>query len=56
MLRILVIDDDDMSRKILRDMLTQIGHEVVEAANSEEGERLFRQAPTDLVITDHGRV
>ena len=52
MARILVIDDDGISRAILRDILERAGHEVVEAADSEEGVRLFRESPADLVITD----
>ncbi len=50
--RILVIDDEYEVRVALRKILARAGHEVVEAANSEEGVRLFLQEPTDLVITD----
>ena len=49
---ILVIDDDGISRAILRDILERAGHEVVEAADSENGVRLFRENPADLVVTD----
>ena len=52
MARILVIDDDGISRAILRDILERAGHEVVEAADSGDGVRLFRENPTDLVVTD----
>ncbi len=52
MARILVIDDEHRVRQMLRDMLTGAGYEVVEAESSEDGIRLFRQAPTDVVITD----
>lgn len=52
MARVLVIDDDTVSREILRSMVEQIGHHVIEAADSKEGIARFRQEPVDLVITD----
>ncbi len=52
MARILVIDDDGMMRVLLREMLEQDGHEVVEAADGREGMQIFHQASADLVITD----
>ena len=52
MARILVIDDEEMVRGMFRLALELGGHEVVEAADGEEGVRLYREAPTDLVITD----
>ena len=33
-------------------MLEKAGHQVVEAPDGEIGARLFRQNPTDIVITD----
>ena len=52
MARILVIDDDSMIRDLLREMLEQDGHDVVEAEDGEEGVRISHQARADLVITD----
>lgn len=52
MTRILVIDDDEAIRLALRKMLEGEGHEVVEATDGAHGMRLFRENPTDLVITD----
>ncbi len=52
MKRILVIDDDEQLRSMLSRMLQLAGYEVVVAADGEEGIRLFRQNPVDLVITD----
>jgi YesN/AraC family two-component response regulator len=52
MARILLIDDDDSARSVLRLMLNQSGHLVIEARNGVEGMNLFMQANTDLVITD----
>ncbi|MEW6349019.1 MAG: response regulator [Thermodesulfobacteriota bacterium] len=50
--RILVIDDDDQVRSMLRQTLEKDGHEVVEAPDGKAGLRLFQQSPPDLVITD----
>jgi CheY-like chemotaxis protein len=50
--RILVVDDDNAIRLLLRTVLERRGHSVVEAANGEEGLRCYQAAPTDLVITD----
>lgn len=52
MTRILVIDDDDQLRQMLRRMLEYTGYEVVEAADGAQGMKVFREEPTDLVITD----
>ena len=50
--RVLIIDDDDLSRGVLKGMLEHGGHEVVEASNGEEGINVYSQNPIDLVITD----
>ena len=52
MAHILVMDDDDMMRELLQEMLEQDGHEVVCASEGAEGVRIFLQRPIDLVITD----
>ncbi len=52
MKRILVIDDDAQFRPMLGQMLERAGYEVVEAGDGEEGIKLYREAPTDLIITD----
>ncbi len=52
MARILVIDDDDLVRTLMVDLLKREGHDVVSASNGEEGIQLFREDPTELVITD----
>jgi len=50
--KILVIDDDAEMRLFLREMLGMEGHEVVLAADGEEGLAEYRAAPADVVITD----
>jgi CheY-like chemotaxis protein len=50
--RILVVDDDEIIRLLLRTVLERRGHSVIEAENGDEGLRCYRSAPADLVITD----
>ncbi len=50
--RILIIDDEPQIRSMLRLMLERAGYEVVEASDGIDGIRLYRQNPTDLIITD----
>ena len=50
--RILVLEDDAMLRRLLRETLEGSGHEVTEAADGELGLKQFRQAPADLVVVD----
>jgi DNA-binding response OmpR family regulator len=52
MAHILLIDDDDSVRAMLRLTLNHFGHAVLEAKNGAEGLRLFGTAGADLVITD----
>ncbi len=52
MKRILVIDDDIQVRQMLKQMLEREGYEIVDAADGAKGIRLYRDEPTDLVITD----
>ena len=52
MARILVVDDEELARYALREILQSAGHEVVEAINGNEGVALQRAQPFDLVVTD----
>lgn len=52
MARILVIDDEELARFTLREILEEAGHEVMEASNGNEGTASQRTNPCDLVITD----
>ena len=49
---ILIIDDAEPVRALLRFALEAAGYEVTEAANGRQGLERYRQRPTDLVITD----
>jgi CheY-like chemotaxis protein len=50
--RILIIDDDECVRDVLRQMLEREGYEVDEACNGDDGVRIFSEQRQDLVITD----
>lgn len=50
--RILVVEDNDRNRKLVRDVLQHAGFEVVEAHTGEQGVDLARESPPDLVLMD----
>ena len=52
MATILIIDDEEVVRVLLRSALEEAGYEVTEAANGRQGLDLYRRKPVDLVITD----
>ena len=52
MATILIIDDEEPIRALLRTTLEAARYEVTEAANGRQGLELYRHRPTDLVITD----
>ncbi len=52
MARVLVIDDDEEIRTLVKRMLVGEGHQVEEALDGAEGLRLFGKRPPDLVVTD----
>ena len=52
MAHILIIDDDPQILDMLGQTLKRQGHEVVKAFDGKEGLKLYRENPTDLVITD----
>jgi len=52
MKRILVIDDDEQVRALVVEILGRAGYEVVEAENGAHGLKIYRERPTDLVLTD----
>ena len=50
--RILVIEDQEDNRRILRDMLTNAGYAVIEAENGEEALRAASAQHPDLILMD----
>jgi len=52
MARILVVDDEEQVRGMLRKMLERAGHEVIDAPDGNVAARLYRENPADLMIVD----
>ena len=49
---ILVVDDEDQLRHLIRETLEQAGYQVTEACDGKEALQQYRLAPADLVIMD----
>ena len=49
---ILIVEDNDKNRKLVRDVLTHRGYRVAEAETGEDGVRLARELRPDLVLMD----
>ena len=52
MKRALLVDDNDAYRKMLRQMLSALGYDVVEARNGVEALKLEHHLPCDVILTD----
>lgn len=52
MASILIIDDDDLLRRVLAKALGHAGHTVLQAADGAQGLDLFHASPVDVVLTD----
>ncbi len=52
MATILVIDDEDVDRMLVAELLRAEGHEVVEAADGVEGMAAMGASSLDLLVTD----
>ena len=51
-LRILIIEDQEDNRAIMRDLLSTAGYALIEAVDGEEGVRLARTERPDLILMD----
>jgi two-component system cell cycle response regulator DivK len=49
---ILVVEDQEDNRRILRDLLTSAGYELIEAVTGTEGVRLAHSRRPDLILMD----
>ena len=49
---ILVVEDNDKSRKLVRDLLTFKGYEIIEAETGEEGVGLAQERHPSLILMD----
>ena len=50
--RILVVEDTEDNRRILRDLLTNVGFEVLEATDGEKGVAAAAEHRPDLILMD----
>ncbi|AFY37359.1 response regulator receiver modulated diguanylate cyclase/phosphodiesterase [[Leptolyngbya] sp. PCC 7376] len=52
MTTILIIEDDDIVRKLVRKILTQEGYKVMEASDGNSGTKLAQENQPDLIVCD----
>jgi two-component system cell cycle response regulator DivK len=50
--RILVVENQEDNRRILRDLLTSVGYEVIEATTGEQGVEMAGAHLPDLILMD----
>jgi two-component system cell cycle response regulator DivK len=50
--RVLVVEDNSKNLKLVRDVLTYSGFEVIEATSGEDGVRLAQETTPDLILMD----
>jgi len=50
--RILMIEDHEENRRLLRDLLTSVGYQLIEAVNGEEGVTMAETHRPDLILMD----
>ncbi len=50
--RILVVEDQEDNRRIVRDLLTSRGYEILEAVTGEEGISMAKEHRPDLILMD----
>ncbi len=50
--RVLVVEDQEDNRRIVRDLLTKAGYETIEAVNGEEGVAMAQTHRPDLILMD----
>jgi len=49
---VLVVDDEEKNRRIIKDLLEATGHRVLEAEDGEQALRIVAQSPPDVVLLD----
>jgi two-component system, cell cycle response regulator DivK len=50
--RILVVEDEEDNRCIVRDLFTSVGYEIIEAVTGEEGVAVAERHVPDLILMD----
>lgn len=49
---VLVVEDEEINRELLRDLLEGQGHQVTEAENGEQGLQKVKENPPDVILLD----
>ena len=49
---VLVVDDSEFMRRVIRNILEDGGHKVIEARNSEDAIRIFSEQGADVITMD----
>ena len=50
--KILIIEDNENNRRLVRDVLVYYGYETIEAENGKEGIRMAKEDKPDLILMD----
>ena len=50
--KILIVDDDPKTLKLIRDLLRTSGYETIEATNGKDGVKLAKNKKPDLILMD----
>lgn len=52
-MKVMLVDDNVLTRSMIKDLLTEMGHQVVgEAGDGDEAVRVFKEAKPELVLLD----
>jgi two-component system OmpR family response regulator len=54
MYRILIVEDNKDHRRLLRDILRDMGNDVIETSTTTEAEGVLEREAIDLIVLDHG--
>lgn len=52
-MKVMLVDDNVLTRSMIKDLLTEMGHQVVgEAGDGDEAVKVFRETKPELVLLD----
>ncbi|MEW6068815.1 MAG: response regulator [Nitrospirota bacterium] len=50
--KILIVEDNEKNRRLIKDIMTYYGYEIIEAENGEEGIKMAKEHKPDLILMD----
>lgn len=50
--KILIVEDNEKNRRLIRDVLTYYGYEIIEAEDGEQGIKMAEEQGPDLILMD----